>query len=128
MNPRGVFEFARLVEVEDEIARQHVARIVADHNGTPGCLARCLHGTLQTCSVRRQMADKREGLWQGIGRWQGIRRIFIAAALKFGGQCLGFGINQFQMHGGIVGTGCFVDIDIQSVGRLHLQRGLHTCW
>ena len=33
---------------------------------------------------------------------------------------IALGINQFQMHGGIVGTGCFVDIDIQSVSRLHL--------
>ena len=126
MNPRGIVKGAGFVEVQDEIAGQHVTGIVADHDCTPRCLARCLHTTLQTRSVGCQMTDKGERLWQGEGRGCRIGGIGIAASAQLGGQLLGIGINQFQMHGGIVQTSSFVDVDIQSVVALHLQRGLHT--
>ena len=31
------------------------------------------------------------------------------------------------MHAGIVNQGGFVDIDIKTVGGLHLERGLNSC-
>ena len=39
LNPRGILQFAGLVEVQYEIRSQDVACIVADHDGAPGCLA-----------------------------------------------------------------------------------------
>ena len=72
------------------------------------------------------MTDKGERLWQGEGRGCRIGGIGIAVALQLGGECLRLGIDQFQVHGGIVQTSSFVDVDIQSVVALHLQRGLHT--
>ena len=39
---------------------------------------------------------------------------------------LGVCIDEFEVHRGIVGTGSLVDVDIQPVVALHLQRCLHT--
>ena len=50
-------------------------------------------------------------------------------------QHLGLGINEFKVHGGIIGTGSLVDVDIKTASfsvyihgiALHLERGLHAC-
>ena len=73
------------------------------------------------------MTHEGEGLRQWIGRWLGIRGIGIAASAKLGGESLGLGVNQLQMHRGVILTCILVDVDIQAVVALHLQRGLHTC-
>ena len=72
------------------------------------------------------MTHKRKHLRQGIGRRLRIRGIDIAATHQFLGEILGVGIHEFEMHRGIVLTGRLMDIDIQAVVALHLERGLHT--
>ena len=73
------------------------------------------------------MAHEGERFGQWIGRRLRVGRIGIAATAKLGRECLGLRIHQFEVHRGIVGTGSLVDVDIQSIVALHLQRGLHTC-
>ena len=58
----------------------------------------------------------------------GIRRIGIAAAAKLCAECLGLRIYEFQMHGSIIYAGSFVDVDVEPVSGLHLQRSLNTCF
>ena len=67
MNPRGILNLTGFVEVEDEVGGEHIAGIVAHHDGAPWTLARCLHGTFQSCSIWREMTDKGEGCGQRIG-------------------------------------------------------------
>ena len=127
MNPRGVFYLTRLIEVEDEVAGQHVTGIVAHDDGAPGGLTRGLHSTLQTSGIGSQMAHKGIGCRQLTACRCGVGGIGIAASAQLGSQLLGSGIHQFKVHGGIVGTGGLVDVDIQAVVGFHLQRSLYTC-
>ena len=127
MNPRGVFNFARFVEVEDEVAGKHVAGIVAHHHRAPRGLTRRLHRPLQTRCIGGQMADKSERLGQRIVGRLGIRCVGIASTSKLGRERLCLSIHQLEMHRGIVGTGSLVDVNVETVVALHLKRGLHTC-
>ena len=67
------------------------------------------------------MTDKGEGFGQRPGRRLRIGRIGVAATTQFCRQRLGLGINQFQVHRGVVGTGSLVDIDVETVLRFHLK-------
>ena len=126
MNPTGVLQLAGLVQVQNQVAREHVARIVAHHHRSPGRLARRLHGPLQSGGIGGEMAHEGQWCWQRIGRRLRVRRIGIAAAAEFCGEGLRLGINQLQVHRGIVQAGSLVDVDIQPVGGFHLQRRLHA--
>ena len=121
VDPGGVFDLTGLIEVEDEVIREHVARIVADHHCAPWCLTGCLHGSLQTSGIGCQMADEGEGLWQRPWRWLGIGGVGVAATHKLLGEVLGLGIDEFEVHRGVILTGCLVDVDVEAVVALHLQ-------
>ena len=98
MNPGSVLDLAGFVEVKNEVACQHIPRIVAYHHRTPWGLARRLQTSLQTCRIRREP------------RLEGHRLVV-----------------EIEVHGRVVGTCRLVDVDVQTVGRLHLQGGLDTC-
>ena len=55
MNPRGVVQGARVVEIEDEVRGKHVAGIVGDHHCAPRRLAGGLHATLQARGIGGEM-------------------------------------------------------------------------
>ena len=55
MNPRGVVQCTRVVEIEDEVRGKHVAGIVGDHHRAPRRLARCLHATFQARGIGGEM-------------------------------------------------------------------------
>ena len=62
MNPTRVFYLARLVEVQYEVARQHIACVIAHHYRSPRTLTRGLHAPLGTVCVWGEPAFKRHGL------------------------------------------------------------------
>ena len=72
------------------------------------------------------MAYKSEGLRQRVGRWLGRRGIGIAVAHQRLREIFREGIDQLQMHRSIILTSSLVDIDVKSVGTLHLERSLYT--
>ena len=127
MDPGGILQLTGLVQVQDEAVREHVTGIVRYHHRAPGRLTGCLHRTLQTSGVRCEMTHKCKHLRQGIRSGLRIGGIYIAATHQFLGEVLGVGIHEFEMHRGIVLTGSLMDVDIQAVVALHLERGLHTC-
>ena len=43
MNPRRIFNLTRLIEVEDEVRREHVTGIVTYHHSAPRRFTGCLH-------------------------------------------------------------------------------------
>ena len=95
--PTGVLQLAGLVQIQYQVRGEQVAGIVAHHDGAPG---------------------------QGAG---GLQIAFVA--LGVGGQprlkhqVL---VVQVQVHARIVHKSGLMDIDIEAIGGLHLQRGLHT--
>ena len=127
MYPRRVVECAGLVEVEDEVGGKDVAGVIADHDGAPGAMARRLHAALQTGGIGGEVADEGKRLRQRVVRRLGIGGVDITVAFELGGESRGLGVDQLEVHGGIVDAGGLMDIDIQPVLRLHLQRGLHAC-
>ena len=80
MNPRGILEFARLIEIKDQIRCQHITSIIAYHNSSPRSLTRSLHRTLQTCCVRSEMAHECESLRNWPWRRRRIWSIDITSA------------------------------------------------
>ena len=91
LNPGGVVELAGLVEVEDELRGQDVARVVADHHRAPGAVAGCLEVALAAVGVGVEPRLEDEGR-----------------------------IVQVEVHTGVVHEGGFVQVDVQAVVRLHL--------
>ena len=67
------------------------------------------------------MADEGERLRQWVVQWSRIGGIGIATALEFRRELLGLGIYEFEMHRGIILTGCLMDVDIETVITLHLE-------
>ena len=128
MDPRGILDLTGLVEVEDEVVGEHIAGIVGNHHRTPGGLTGCLHTSLQTSGIGGEVTHEGERLRQGPGRRFGVGGISIAATHELLGEVLGLGVDEFEVHRGIVLTGGLVDVDIQTVGTLHLEGGLHACW
>ena len=100
MYPTGVLYLTRFVEVVDEVVGlgEHVACIIAHGNGAPRCLARCLHISFHAGGIRGEPRLKHHVL-----------------------------VIEVEMHRGVVDAGSLVDVDVESVVGLHLQRRLHTC-
>ena len=97
MNPGSVLDLAGFVEVKNEVACQHIPCIVAYHHRTPWGLARCLHKSFQTCRIRREP--------------------------RLEGHCF---VVEVEVHSSIISTCRLVDVDVETVGRLHLQGGLYA--
>ena len=72
------------------------------------------------------MADEGEGLRQSRCTAGRIGGIGIAATAKFRSEGFCLGVNQFEVHGGIVGTGGLMDIDVKTIVALHLQGSLYA--
>ena len=105
MNPRNVVKCTRLVEVQDEVRREHVACIVAHHHRSPGGLTRCLHAPFQSGGIGCEVRDQ---------RW-------------LYSHCSHFLCSRyFEVHGGIVDACSLVDVDVESAVGFHLQCRLHT--
>ena len=97
VNPTCIFNLARFVQVEYQVARKHVASIVADDYCTPRSFARSLHIAFHTCGIGCQPAFK--------------HHVFVV---------------QIQVHCGVIDTRSFVKIDVKTIVWLHLQRCLHA--
>ena len=91
MNPRGIFNFAGFVEVQDKIRCQNLTCIVAYHDGTPRALAWCLHTSLVTTGIGCEPAFERQ-------------RCRV----------------QVKVHATVINEGGLVKVYIQSVGCFHL--------
>ena len=96
VNPACILYLAWLVEVQYEVARQHVACVVAHHHRSPRAHAWRLQASFGPVCVWREPTLKRHSL-----------------------------VIKVEVHGGIVHAGSLVNIDIQAVLALHLQRCLH---
>ena len=97
LDPVDIFVGARLVEVEHKAAGELFLGRVGHLDRPPRGGARRLHVALPSLRVRGEEGAERAGL----------------AVYE-------------QMHARIVYQGGFVDVDIQSVVRLHLQGGLYS--
>ena len=97
MNPRRVGVFTRLIEVERELAREHVACVVADKHRAPRRGAGCLHEALHA---------------RGVGREPRLKHHVL--------------IVEVEVHRGIIDAGSLVDVDVKAIVSLQLQRGLHA--
>ena len=126
MDPRGILDLTRFIEVEDEVIGEHITCVVRYHHSTPRCLTRCLHRTFQTSSIRSEVAHERKDLRQRIRRWLRIGSIGIRKAHQLLREMLGLSINELKVHGGIIQASSLVDVDVKSVITLHLESGLHT--
>ena len=98
MNPAGILYLAGFVEIQDEIRRQHIARVIAYDYRAPRRLTRRLHATFQSGGIGREPAFENKVL-----------------------------VVQIQVHRSVVNTRRLMNIDIESVGGFHLQSRLHTC-
>ena len=92
MNPRRILYLARLVEIEYEVGRKHVAGIVAYYHRTPRCVERSLYISLHTRSVWREPRLEHHVL-----------------------------VVEIEVHCGEVDAGGFMQIDVESVVGLELQ-------
>ena len=86
VNPTCIFNLARFVQVEYQVARKHVASIVADDYCAPRSFARSLHIALHTCGIGCQPAFK--------------HHVFVV---------------QIQVHCGVIDTRSFVKIDVKTI-------------
>ena len=91
VNPTRVLYLARLVEIENEVARKHVTGIVAHHHRAPRRGAGCLHTSLEA---------------GGIGSEPRLKHHVLVV--------------EVEVHGGIVDTGSLMDVDVEAVAALHL--------
>ena len=98
MNPRCVRYLAWLVEVESELAREHVAGIVAHHYSTPRCVEGCLDESLTAYGVGSK--PRLEG-----------QSLFI----------------EVEVHCRIIQAGSLMYVDVEPVLCLQLQRCLNAC-
>ena len=98
VNPRSILNLARLVEVQSQLARQHVAGIVANKDSTPRSVERSLNEALTAYSIRSKP--------------------------RLEGQSL---VVEVEVHSRIIQASSLVNVDIKSILSLHLQRSLHAC-
>ncbi len=91
MDPRSVLDLARFVEIERELAGEHVTGIIADKHRAPRSLTRRLHIAFHAGGIRRKPALKDHIL-----------------------------VIEVEVHGRIVHAGGLVNVDIQPVVCLHL--------
>ena len=97
MYPAGIRELAGLVEVEDEVRSQRLAGIIGHHHRAPGRLAGSLQIALVAAGIGREPRLEGERLWV-----------------------------KHQVHATVVHQCSLVEVDVQSVGGLHLQGCLHA--
>ena len=97
-NPRNIFIGTRFIQVQSQLGSKDVACVIADNNRTPWRLAGSLHIAFVTHCIGGQPRLKNQVL-----------------------------VVQVQVHTRIVHQSCFMQVDVQSVCRLHLKGGLHTC-
>ena len=96
MDPGNILQGTGFVEIEDKARSQHVRSSLTHLDGAPGAVA----GSLQAAFH----------------------------ALGVGGENGGKGpapLIQHQVHGRIIQHRSFMDIDVEAVGRFHLQGSLH---
>ena len=95
MNPRRVFQFAWLVEVEYQVGCEHLPRIIHHHDGSP---------------------------WRGIGAaYESFPAFGVRREDGFEHHPP---VVECEVHGGVVDECCLVDVDVESVVGLHQQGGL----
>ena len=99
LNPGNIFVGTRFIQVQSQFGSQNITSIITDNHRAPGWTARRLHITFIPFCIRSQPWFKNQVL-----------------------------IVKVQMHTRIINQSRFMQIDIQPVGCLHLQRCLHTCW
>ena len=126
MYPRCIFQFTRLVQVQYQVTAEHITRVIAHHHRAPRSLARGLHRPLQAGSVGSEVTHKGHHLGQRIFQRLRRRGIDVCASAQLLCQVLRLRIHQLQVHRGVIHTRCLVDVDIQPVIGLHLQRRLHS--
>ncbi len=95
-DPRRVVVGTRVVEVENQIRRKHVAGVIAHHHSAPGSMGRSLHISL---------------IPFGIGGQPRLKHHIL--------------VIKIEMHTRIINQGGLMKIDIQPVVGLHLERRLH---
>ncbi len=97
MDPRRILISRRLIEIIDQVARQNISSLVADHDRTPGSGERKPYLSLIAVAVRREP------------RGEYHRRII-----------------KIQMHRRIVNQCRLMEIDIKPIVTLEHQRSLHA--
>ena len=98
LNPRNIFINTRLIQVQSQFGSQNITGIITYNHRTPRWTTGSLHIPLISFRIRSQPWFKNQVL-----------------------------IVQIQMHTRVVDQSGFMQIDIQSVGRFHLQGSLYTC-
>ena len=97
MNPGGILDLARLIEVENQVGRQNLAGIICNDHGTPRALERSLHVSLHSLGIRGKPRGKGHGL-----------------------------VIQIQVHGWIIHQSSLMQIDVDTIISLQLERGLYS--
>ena len=99
LDPRGILDFARFVQVQRQARSQDVGSLVAHHDGAPGRHAGSLQVAFVAASVGGEPALEGHGL-----------------------------VIVVEVHRGVVDTGSFVQVDVESVGRFHHQGSLYAAF
>ena len=97
VNPGGILDLARLIEVENQVRRQNLAGIICNDHSTPRALERSLHVSLHSLGIRGKPRGKGHGL-----------------------------VIQIQVHGWIIHQSSLMQIDVDTIISLQLERGLYT--
>ena len=97
VDPGSILYLARFIEVQCQLARKHITRIITHENSTPRCIEWSLDKALATYSIRSQPRLKHEIL-----------------------------LVEVEVHGRIIQTGSLMDIDIKTILRLQLKGSLHA--
>ena len=92
LDPTGVFDFTGFVQVENQIGGEDIAGIIADHDGAPRRHAWCLKMSLVAL---------------GIGCEPRLKYHVLVV--------------EIEVHARIVDQRSLVDVDVESVGCLHLE-------
>ena len=95
--PGSILYLTRLIQIQNQVGSQYIAGIVAHNNRTPRSYTSSLNVSLVPILIRRQVCTHKVS------------------------SCI-----QIQMHGRIVYQCSLMNINIQSVVRLHHQRSLHS--
>ena len=96
-DPRSIGVSARFVQVEDQIRGEDVAGVVRNHHRAPRGTAGRLHVAFPSLCIGREVRGENETA-----------------------------VVQIEMHARIVDQRRFVDVDVEPVIALHLQRRLHS--
>ena len=97
LDPGGIIIGARVVEVEGHLGSQDVAGIVAHDDRTPGRLARSLQIALPALCIGREPRLEHQVL-----------------------------VVEVEVHAAVVHQCCLVQVDVEAIGGLQLEGGLHA--